>query len=462
MISVYFYTFAKRKNSTASPSSGAVEMQCLLKDETSILNPTLEIQTVINPAIYTYAYIPDFARYYFVGDWAYILGRWEVSLTVDAMASHKTEIGNAEKYVLRSAYAYNYQIIDDFYPSKATETEIAQEYDFGFDIDTGNYVIGIVNREKTDIGGITSYYRMTEGDIQSLREMMYPTAAEFFEDINSITGDILRSIVNPWQYIQSCKKFPITIPYDRTMSIIKFGQWSTVTPVAGNRLLDIEDWYTLSHDFTIASDWLTRDAKYRSSPFCRMYLIINPWGAIELSPGDFVASDTVRIKIKPDFITGDAILQVYSVKGPLETLVSQKIANIGIETGIAGRSVNISGAVSAGLSAVGNFVRGGASGVIGAAGNVVSAADSLVPSLQGSTGIMESMRGLEGVARLVVRTLGFVDEHNVEFGKPLYSTRILKNIPGYIKCGDGDISISGFDEERTIIEQFLTGGFFYE
>ena len=468
MFSVFFYAFSKKHNSTALPVSGAVEIPCALKDNTSILNPTLEIEIINNPATYTYAYIPDFNRYYFVSDWKYIIGRWECELSVDVLGTYKTVIGNSEKYVLRSAKAYNYNIIDNFYPCRATETEIAQEYDFGFDIDNGEYVVGIVNREQTDIGGITSYYRMTEGDIQSLRQMMYPTASETFESINGITGDVLRSILNPWQYIQSCKKFPISIPYDVIMSNVKFGQWSIVTPVGANRLLDISNWYTLSHDFVIANDWVTRDAKYRSSPYVRIYLVVNPWGVIELSPSDFIATNTIRIKIKPDFITGDAILQVFSVKGPLETLVNQRVANIGIETGIAGKSVNISGAISAGLSAVGNVFRGSAEGIISAAGNVVSAADSLVPSLQGSTGIMESMRGLDGIAHLIVRGMGFANENNNEFGKPLYDVRTLNTLSadsgnsGYIKCADGEIDISCFDDERIQIESYLTKGFFYE
>ena len=60
-MTVNFYTFSKRQNSTASPISAAAEsFSCTLKDSSGVLRPVLEIykQATWNPTALNYAYIP--------------------------------------------------------------------------------------------------------------------------------------------------------------------------------------------------------------------------------------------------------------------------------------------------------------------------------------------------------------------------------------------------------------------
>ena len=70
-MNVTFYTFAKRENSTAQPGAGITSKtyDCKLKENTSIINPTIEIvkeaaQNYTDLLSYNYAYISDFGRYY--------------------------------------------------------------------------------------------------------------------------------------------------------------------------------------------------------------------------------------------------------------------------------------------------------------------------------------------------------------------------------------------------------------
>ena len=65
-ITVTLYTFSKRENSTAQPSTGT-DFYCVLKQPTSIINPTLEI-SASDITGYNYAYIAAFGRYYFMKD----------------------------------------------------------------------------------------------------------------------------------------------------------------------------------------------------------------------------------------------------------------------------------------------------------------------------------------------------------------------------------------------------------
>ena len=469
-VAVNFWAFSKRENSTAIPSgTPANTFSCNIKAESTILSPVLEIGLGMsfNPSDLNYAQIAPFSRYYFVTDWQWSQGLWICTLQVDPLASYRTEIGNTTKLIIRSSHSSTHSIIDSLYPAMLEEEEIAQEHNFGFDIASGDYVLGIVNRQPTHVGGMVSFYRLTQSEMDDLRRAMYPTASDYFEDITQITGDVLRSVIDPWQYIISCKRFPISVPSDNIQSVLYFGQWqsdpSGQDRMVGWRLSSMSSWGSLTHDFSLDTQqqqWLARDARQRSEPGARMFIVCNPWGAIQLSPADFSDSQTVRLEILPDFITGDALLKIYSVKGPLQTLIAQRTAKIGIDTTVATTRVNAMGAATSAIGAVGAAFAG--TSFIGALSGVANAASQLTPSLVGATAMQEGMRSLEGIARLIVRLPKFPDEDNADLGRPLYRNSMISALPGYLKCADGEIAAAAYKEELSSIAEFLTGGFFYE
>ena len=55
-----------------------------------------------------------------------------------------------------------------------------------------------------------------------------------------------------------------------------------------------------------------------------------------------------------------------------------------------------------------------------------------------------------------------VDADNAELGRPLCAVRTLGTLSGFIQCKDGDVSAPATAEELQSIENYLTGGFFYE
>ena len=67
-IAVHLYSFTKRENSTKRPSSGGTTYNCVLIDETSLMNPVFKLDIGSNPIGKNYAYVPDFDRYYFITD----------------------------------------------------------------------------------------------------------------------------------------------------------------------------------------------------------------------------------------------------------------------------------------------------------------------------------------------------------------------------------------------------------
>lgn len=66
-----------------------------LRDQTSVLNPSIRIESADNISTYNYAYISEFGRYYYITDIVSVRTNcWVVSLRCDVLMSYKDEIQN--------------------------------------------------------------------------------------------------------------------------------------------------------------------------------------------------------------------------------------------------------------------------------------------------------------------------------------------------------------------------------
>ena len=70
-----------------------VSFNCLLKDNCSVLRPTIEVVTSENITGYNYMQIPDFSRYYFIDDIISLNNnKWRISGHVDTLETYAAEI----------------------------------------------------------------------------------------------------------------------------------------------------------------------------------------------------------------------------------------------------------------------------------------------------------------------------------------------------------------------------------
>ena len=477
-MTVHFYTYSKKANSTERPTNPVfVALATKLKDESGVLAPVLEIANgaTWNPSALNYAWIGDYNRYYFVSDWTYIGGRWECSLKVDVLASWKTEIGALSKYILRSASDYNINIVDEFYPvSTQNRTHYDRSVNFNFDqdFDDGMYILGLANRSTRGAGAIT-YYTLTGATIRRLVRYMLIDANVDWQNITQIATDILeRAIYSPFDYIKSCTWFPTTY-FSLDEEALTFGNYQTNIN-AGVLSNNAASWNPIVKDIALPSSWMTTmQAKYRVSPYAHLYLTFNPFGVIELDPYEFNFYDYVRLKLYVDYISGDAMLQIFRYNSQLneESFVTQRIARIAIDINLSAASIDIGGILTGAASAVGaiagTIATGGAGaiavGAIGATAGIGNIIASATPTASNSVGQTSSgARFYDGIATLRYRCKGFVLENLAEFGRPLMETRTINTLSGFVKCGDGECSIPAFDAEIEEISEHLTNGFFYE
>ena len=478
-MNVSFYTFSKKANSTAQPSGSPVyTAACNLKDASGIMRPVLEIYQgqSFNPYSLNYAYISSFGRYYYVIDWTYIGGRWEVSLQVDTLASYKTEIGSASKYVLRAAARYNPKIIDTFYPALGEQTYYSRTgHYFGFsgNYNTGVYILGIANNDASGAGAV-SYYQMSSAEIKALvAYMLTPTSDDWSNPISGMTDTLYRAIYSPFDYIKSCKWFPYGPTSSASYQYLKFGNYTS--NVQGRMLgNDSSGWDVLSHTFSMSAfvhDWNSLDAKFKTQPAAHMYMFFNPWGIIELNPMDFTPTNTsgIKVDVETDYISGESTLKIYRVEGQLNKIITQTSANLGIDINLSSSSINAGGLMGSYL-AIGSGAIGIATGGVGLAAGALAVGSgvadgvmSSIPSASAAVGRQTAgAKQYDGLCDLIYTCQGYVPENNTEFGKPLYETVVLNTLSGYIKCGDGDISLDAFAEEAEEVSNYLTAGFYYE
>lgn len=474
-MTVEFWTFSKRKNSTARPSGNpAYTFNCTLKDASGILRPVLEIyqSAAFNPSALNYARIAAYGRYYYAADWEWIVGRWEVTLQVDAMASYKTQIGSAEKYVLRSAHARNLNIVDTLYPSEtwAVSETVTGTFNWTRSITAGNFVLGIVNRSQ-HLGMPVTYYRVTTSTIRKMMRLMLPQPVDDWASALSYTSQsLVRAIYDPMQFVVSCRWFPCPVAVD-DLELLGFGNYDgnfvdaeDPNPMEANPVSNPVNWSGYQQILSLPSGWLSRPARERSNPYCRIYVKCNPWGVVELDPMDLTTSDAIVLRAFPDYISGDGRLEILERTGSVLRLIYQSNAKISVDIQLSNTSQNVGAFLSA-LAGVATAAGSGAGvllSTLSAAGSALDAAAQFQPTLSRSGGVLSGMVNLDGEGEMRIRTNYFPPEDVAELGRPLYDVRVLNMLPGYIKCADGDISLAAFPEEVDDVSNYLTGGFYYE
>ena len=123
---ITLYTNNSEKNKLEKNLVNAKEFSGNLREESSIVNPSILIQTE-NPSSFNYAYIPEFKRYYFIIDAVSVRTNiWRLSLHTDVLMSFKDEL-KATSVILsdtESTGATNYISGEQWTSTVKTATDI--------------------------------------------------------------------------------------------------------------------------------------------------------------------------------------------------------------------------------------------------------------------------------------------------------------------------------------------------
>ena len=469
-----FYTFSKKENSTAQPSGG-VSKNVHLKAGCSALNPTISLEWPGGgaPASYNYMYLPDFGRHYYVENWTWEGRLWTCTGRVDVLASWKSQIGAASKYVIRAAADHNYDLVDLKYPPKfpftATAFPFTNVISWAQTFAAGQYIVSVVGtNDDFGVGG-SSYYAISAQDLDQLISSAFtetsnmwsaPLTAGGLEDTLADYGlKFFKSIANPAQFINSIYWVPFKV------------SGATARPL---KLGDLQTWAS-AHPLTDPITTITFSwglpgsgggpAQYAVEPFASYRLYLPPFGSFDLDARMMRQYRGIEGKIMVDVTNGESILEVSPLGGDGSPMIIAS-ASIGTPIKISGSNVDYAGVERASLVAAGGAAKSLLSldlvgAATGAAVGIIDAARAGAPSATngGYGGGLAALRSWRGV---VVSTMECAQQDPADQGYALMEVRQLSTLAGYILCADGEISAPATKAELEEIRSYMTGGFYYE
>ena len=471
-MTIEFWNFSKKRNSTKQPTTGTGTQYTgvELKDDCSILNPVIRVRvagipvpTVAPVNTFTYAYIAKFQRYYFISDWVYTPGIWEAHLTLDVLASHKTEIGSTSAYVERSSSQYDGSIIDKVYPANTDYVINTAQLNFPYmDIapSGGAYIVGIINAAANTAGAVT-YYAMNQTQLMSLLSYMFGNDIWNSSSITDVSQGLFKSMFNPIQYIASCMWLPFSIStFGSTDTTVYLGYYNT--GVTAKAMTSLAHRGFITGTIPSHPQASTRGDYLNYAPYTDVTLYLSPFGAIPIDTAFLKAGRYLYCPCWVDHITGEATLRV-SV-GPSATpsefnICAERSAKMGTSIQLSQVLADYSHSIQTLQSGFSGGIAGAIMGAIGA--TVQSSLDSKFPSVSSSGsngGFMITL--LPGM--IVAKHTKIVDGDNTDLGRPLMTTKTINTLSGFIKCGEAHFTSPCLASEREQIEQLMMSGFFYE
>ena len=314
---VNLYSMSKRVNSSKQPPGKPVaSLDCKLKENTSIMNPSIIIAGQDSWTTINYAYIPDFRRYYFVQNVTAINGTTcQVDLDVDVLASFKSSI-IAQKFTIeRCANAPEKWTLSDplIYPKYEWYDSVVSANNSDWWSDTGSFLVRVTNAD-----GLVNYMM----DYASLQELLnYTCNAGNFTDV--LQDEAVKSVFNPFKYITSVIWIPLSYAKysGAAVTTIKMGFWTAsginAKKVAPNDTIDMY--------FKINPSNPLYDANvfgYFDSNFSQYWLALPAIGTIPFSM-QTLTDNVLDIQYTVDMTTGTALCQIKNGAEIIQSLSCQ-------------------------------------------------------------------------------------------------------------------------------------------
>lgn len=503
------YEFAKKPNSTKRPTGDSGRMfEGLLKEPFSVLAPVVKFRTVTNPTSYNYAYIGEFGRYYHITNWSFDRGMWYASMSVDPLASWRTEIGRHELYVLRSSAESDGFIGDATYPVTGAITRDSSVFDNPWEVSSGGcFVMGCVSSNPTSRGS-TTYYALTPGEMRDFINYLMTDITQWAEiSEDEISTKLQQALVNPLDHITTVFWLPLSIDsivqrQATATNAIKFGFWeyraASTTHVA--HIVNIQT-AALQGSATLKRHPQSSRGHYLNcSPYTAINAFFPPFGDLSIDTSMLAATelDTITYNITLDIGTGEAVLELFAGDSTARAaLITRARTNIGVNIPLSRLTYNVStnaGLIYAAVKSGYNLLSSSsaASAPTGYITTPMIDAPALhIPAQTESDTIQTSSAG-DKLANIIDSIgAGFMEAHNIgttgtfaeyqlpspylqfvfarvteeensHFGRPLCAKRKVSDIAGYMQISSPDLEIPASAPEIAAISATMAGGMFYE
>ena len=439
-----YKNFKKRKNSTLQPSGEYLEADCILKNGTSIVNPTIQLQLAFNSdySNYNYCHIPDFGRFYYIRDLVWNNSIAEFVLVSDIMASFKSDIAGFTGLAVRSSNSFDGTIPDNMlFPSD----DIVYGSQLALMGTTGGYIVSVVGED-----GI-KYVFLTPNEMLTLCQ--------------NLSG-IWPSITNQTSGINACYKTNLSAQQlgagssstiNAGFGAAKFSFTGSVISLFPKRFNLFE--YELSPHIQaeIYGNFLN------SSTYRSFYFVNSGFGVAQLP---ITAADVgnvfVTAVVSPD--NGSSVLEIATNERVITTVNTTFFASIPFVgsavnmTGVSGGVVGTASGIGAALAATST-----AGAIVGGLGAGISAISGVVSALPEANvrGTLSGIAALDPNFRLFSINRKVKDNDNNNQGRP-YCRQYTASSGGYIEYERVNLSTNARADEKSEIESTMERGFYYE
>lgn len=479
-ITITLYNLPKRSNSTATPATAGRALECVLKNPTSILNPTI----TINTAEITENYAQMMGRYYFITDVTSLRNDlWEVQMRVDPLSTYKSGIIGSAAYILYSTVTYNALLVDRRIPvqyTKTIETESSTLFQQIFDIN-GRYMLTCVGED----GGIDTYV-LTAGQFNGLLNNIqeYQNGFDFtWPDKPASTGEFLQDISNMVGYLGDClgavnewinKAIKSALSFNSAADCIRSCFWMPFAPVSTSSAeITLGGYHTgitasriatenFSEINTLTIPWQFED--WRNSSYCTDMSIYLPFvGTISLPVSQMVGTASLVVRSTLSQKTGDIAVQLICDGVTIGTYGGN--CAVAIPVGVSNISpVKLFNSLFSVGSQAASIV--GSNNPFGAIGGVVGAVESALTPITSSVGGIGSSAGAGLQMNIVLSSVCHdLSEEPAKstniWGRPYYGSLIIPD-SGYVQTSGYQFSGACLDSERTMINDFMDGGVYIE
>lgn len=454
-------SFSKHENSTKQPNvTGWAAYDIVFKDGSDLSSPVVTLSEDFDVVKdFNYAYL--FERYYFVTDVRAVRsGLCSIYLSIDVLATYKTQIGSTPMYITRAANAYDGTVVDNYFPMLSKYTGHHYTFDnTSYSFSGGYYVVNVMGKNT----GSSTLYQMTPSAFSTFLDSLYGLYGNF--SWNSVADQVTNGLFKPLENINSVRWYPQKFTSSSAVSTVYVGLWSC--PVSAEIISNPVRTYNYSASVAQHPQAATRGSFLNSAPFTETLVDFPPFGIIAVDSTQLIYNNSLGVELKVDALTGMATLRgtitddragsgetytIFSVAAqwgvelPMKQSSSQGTVSTLINTAAtiaSAMSGTPAAAIASGVSAIGNA----ASSIIG------------TTSSNGSQG---TILAHQMPKILMQRFFEVAADDNTNFGRPYCQVTTPSTLEGFMIAQKGLVEVEAPLSEEEHINSLMESGFYYE
>lgn len=506
---IEFWNFSKKFNSTKTPSGSGATTEATLKQTTTHRGLLDKVTGITDTAmtsprfllywegIFVGNYLRAFGNYYFIQDIYYGINNIvELECLIDVLASYKTSILSIAAKVKYSSSLYDLSIDDTRNQLRevATSNRNVSSTFLPSNPDNIHYLLTTLSIKPPGISGKFGFaisYGMKQSSMDELITQL--TNGVFTEQLSNF-------LLTPIDCVVGLQVTDFNIPASNHASIYLGAQVTNIDGYAQ----EANSFSTF--DVTVNIPHIYGD--YRDGERCSSYRLVIPYcGTLDIASSFLYNYQKVLIRTRVDCNTLDMICLViavnsYGTPSQEERYIDVVEGNCGRQIPIgqilgasASQGIGVGSILGAGVGHVAassllSLATGGSGGVLGAIG--AASGGAVAASATGLAGIAlvggyvagKKIQGLgtqfKGTYNSPIGKYNTLSNNRVELiqysqdtcdvptairdlrGLPLNRTVPLAELSGYCECEGASIEVAAPNKIRTMINQFLNGGFYIE